>query len=174
SYYEPALAKATIKVQKSGTYQLVLNVRAEERYVDNQFDYNKAAFRFSIDGEEVLKREFVREGDKRFPFEFERDWKASEHVLEIEVKPLTPDEKQVRSLSFCIGSGTMRGPMEQAHWVHPDGYERFFPGAVPDHPTDRQDYARELLSNFAFKAYRRPIDPSVIDRLVSLAVATYS
>ncbi len=174
SYYEPALAKAKIDVKAAGTYQLVLNLRANERYVENQFDHNKAAVEFSIDGESVLKREFVREGGKRFPFTFERKWKAGEHLLDLEVKPLTPDEEQVRSLSLRIESVTLIGPLEEEHWVHPNDYERFFPREVPEHPTNRQAYARELLADFALKAYRRSVDPSVIDRLVALARQIYS
>ena len=75
--------------------------------------------------------DFVRQNGKPFRFEFDRDWKAGPHTLTVEVQPLTPDEKQVRSLSLRIQSATLRGPMDERYWVRPPDYERFFPGEVP-------------------------------------------
>jgi hypothetical protein len=54
-------------------------------------------------------------------------------------------------------------------------YRRFFPaGAAPDDAQKRDDYARQVLSSFARRAYRRPVDEQTIDRLVALAKAIYT
>ena len=76
----------------------------------------------------------MRQDGKPFHFEFDRDWKAGPHTLTIEVQPLTPGEKQVRSLSLRIQSATVRGPMDERYWVRPPDYGRFFPaGRAPGH-----------------------------------------
>ncbi len=173
SYYAPALVTNVLSVTNSGRYQLVLDFAANERYVDNVFDYNKCRFTFKADGEELLKKEFTREGNRPIHLEFTREWKAGDHQLTIEVEPLTPDQKQVRSLTMRIDSVTLRGPMDEQHWVKPEGYARFFPKDPPKGAAARRKYARELLVPFVTKAYRRPVDDRTLDRLVALAEATY-
>lgn len=58
--------------------------------------------------------------------------------------------------------------------VQPKNYARFFPRMTPDTVEDRRAYAREILERFARRAYRRPVDPETIERLVALAESTYS
>ncbi len=123
------------------------------------------------DGEELLRREFTRQDGKPFRFEFDRDWKAGPHTLTVEVQPLTPKEKQVRSLSIRIQSATLRGPADEKFWVRPANYERFFPGEVPDDPSGRKRSAREILGRFAEQAFRRPVNDATKDRLAALALA---
>ena len=153
---------------------MVLDLTANERFVDGVNDYNRCRLIFRADGEELVRRDFVRQDGKPFRFEFDRDWKAGPHTLTVEVQPLTPDEKQVRSLALRIQSATLRGPMDERYWVRPPDYERFFPGEVPDDADGRRRYARELLGRFAEKAFRRPVDDATKDRLAALAEAVAS
>ncbi|MCI0540509.1 MAG: DUF1587 domain-containing protein, partial [Verrucomicrobiales bacterium] len=131
SYYEAAAASNTFKAQHAGRYQLLLNFTANERYVDNQFDYNKCRLVFKADGKELLSKEYGREGGKAFHYEFDQDWNAGDHELRLEVLPLTPEQKQVRALTLRLDSVTVRGPMEPKYWVRPKNYERFFRREAP-------------------------------------------
>lgn len=169
SYYMPATASYTWNVKHAGQYQLVLELQANERHVDGRSDYNKCRLVFSVDGEQVLDREFTRQGGTSYSFDVDRDWSAAAHRLELQVEPLTPDEEQVRSLSLAINGLTFRGPMAPEHWVRPKNYERFFPRPVPDDAAERREYARELLGRFATRAFRNPADAETVDRLVALA-----
>lgn len=54
----------------------------------------------------------------------------------------------------------------------PEHPHRFFTKGVPQDPTARRAYARELLGQFVLKAFRRPPDERTLDRLVGLAQAT--
>lgn len=173
SYYEEARVTNAVEVSKAGRYQLLLNLTASERFVDNVFDYNRCRLRFTVDGQEVLEKEFGREGGRTFRFEFDRDWDPGEHVLAFELTPLTPEEKQVRSLALRLNSVTLRGPLEREEWVRPQNYERFFPRDTPDDPAERRAYAAEILSSFARQAYRRPVGAETVDRLLQLAEGTY-
>ena len=137
-------------------------------------DYNRCRLIFRADGEELVRRDFVRQDGKPFRFEFDRDWKAGPHTLTVEVQPLTPDEKQVRSLALRIQSATLRGPMDERYWVRPPDYDRFFPGEVPGDADGRRRYVRELLGRFAERAFRRPVDDATKDRLAALAEAVAS
>ncbi len=173
SYYETNSVTNMVKITKPGRYQLVLNLSANERFVDNQFDYNKARLGFRADGDALLDKEFTREGGRALRYEFDRTWKAGSHELSFSVEPLTPDQKRIRSLTFRIESVTVVGPLEKEHWVRPAGYAKFFPKDTPEAPAAKRQSARELLAPFATKAYRRPVDERTLDRLAALAEATY-
>ncbi len=174
SYYEPATVSTTIDVAHDGRYRLILDLTAAERYVDGVNDYNRCRLLFRADGGELLRREFVRQDNKPFHFAFDRDWKAGPHALSIEVQPLTPDQKRVRSLSFRIQSVTLRGPMDERYWVRPAGYDRYFPGEIPADAGGRRLYARRILGRFAERAFRHPVDDETQDRLAALAESVWS
>src|SRR4051794_37656690 len=131
SYYEPATVSATVDAEHDGRYRLILDLTANERFVDGVNDYNRCRLVFRADGEELVRRDFVRQDGKPFRFEFDRDWKAGPHTLTLEVRPLTPDEKQVRSLALRIQSATLWGPLDERYWVRPREHARFFPGEIP-------------------------------------------
>lgn len=172
SYYKAATATYPFQAEHAGHYQVVLDVSANENFVDGQFDYNKCRFRFKCGDRVLLQKDYTRQGGKSYRFEFEQDWKAGKHELTVEVEPLTPKEQQVRSLTLRLTSVTVRGPMDQEHWVRPPKYQQFFRGAIPTDPDQRRDYARKLLEPFVSRAYRRPVDRETLERLINLVGAT--
>jgi mono/diheme cytochrome c family protein len=169
SYYEPAVVATTVQAPHDGHYQLILDLTASERYVDGIFDYNKCRLIFRADGEELHRQDFSRQEGRPFRLVFDRTWQAGAHELAIEVEPLTPDQKQVRSLALRVHSVTLRGPLEPEYWTRPQNYVRFFPGTVPEAGEARRQYARDLLARFASRAFRRPVDDNTAERLVALA-----
>ncbi|MDB6020562.1 MAG: hypothetical protein JWQ04_419 [Pedosphaera sp.] len=173
SYYDHASVSNTFHVEHAGRYQLVLDMAANEKFVDEQFDYNKCRLIFKADGQELLRREFIREGDRPFHFEFNREWPAGDHQLTFEVEPLAPNEKQARSLSLRIDSVTVRGPLDEKYQVPPKNYARFFTKDAPKNTAERRVYARQLLGAFATKAFRHPADDATVDRLTNLAEGFY-
>jgi mono/diheme cytochrome c family protein len=174
SYYKPAKVSSTFQAEHAGRYQLVLDLTANEKYVDGVFDYNKCQLVLKVDDQGLLDQEFTRQGGKPFHFELDQDWQAGAHELTVELRPLTPNEKQVRSLSLRLDTVTVRGPLAKEHWVRPANYERYFPRAVPEGLTERRLYARELLDRFATRAFRRPVDEPSVERLAKLAESVYS
>jgi hypothetical protein len=175
SYYERAAVTNTHVVKHGGRYQLLLDFTANERFVDNQFDYNKCRLVFKADGQELHRQDYTREGGKAFHYEFDRTWKPGEHELVVEIQPVTPERPQVRSLTLRLESVTVRGPFEEKYWVRPRNYDRFF-GVDPiaKSASGRRKQARQILETFAGRAYRHPVDSRTVDRLVALAEATWS
>lgn len=172
SYYKGATLTYPLRVEHAGRYQVVLDLTANETFVDGQFDYNKCRLLFKCGDQVLLSREFSRQGGKPFRFEFDQDWKAGKQELTVEVQPLTPKERQVRSLTLRLVGVTIRGPMAKEHWVRPANYTRFFPGSDPKNAQERRAYAFKLLEPFVSRAYRRPADRETVDRLVNLVEST--
>jgi hypothetical protein len=173
SYYSPAFVTNTFKAPHAGQYQLNVNLMVNEKYVDDVFDLNKCEFIFRADGKELLTKEFSWEGGKPYHFSYDRDWAAGNHRLDFELRPLTPGLPQGRTLSLQITDVTVRGPMARENWVKPKNYAHFFPKEVPETAADRRAYARELLGDFARRAFRRPVDDATSDRLAELAESVY-
>jgi hypothetical protein len=174
SYYTPVSVTATHHVKHAGKYQLVVNLRSIERYVDDQFDYNRCRVVFKADGQTLLDREFVREGDKAFDFTFDREWRAGAHELALEIHPVAPGKPQPRLLRIRLRDVTVRGPLSEKYWVQPADYAKFFPRKIPASASARKRYAHDILEKFATRAFRRPADPTTVDRLVALAESIYA
>jgi mono/diheme cytochrome c family protein len=173
SYYNHSGARKSVTVDAAGKYQLLLDLTAAEKFVDNVFDYNKCRLTVREDGRELMNREFIREGGRPFHFEFDLDWKAGAHELTFDVEPVAPHEKQVRNLNLKVNSLTLRGPMDEQRWVRPRNFDRFFGHDAPKGARERRQFARDLLSEFAAKAWRRPVDARSADRLAALAESLY-
>jgi mono/diheme cytochrome c family protein len=172
SYYQPATASTAFRAEHTGCYQLLLDLAAQERFVDGMFDYNKCRLLLKVDDKVVFEHTYGRQGGKSFHYEIDQTWKAGAHTLTFELQPLTK-EKQVRSLALRVVGVTVRGPLEKEHWVRPPNYARFFPRAVPETAAQRRQYARELLRDFASRAFRRPVDEPTVERLAALAEGVY-
>ncbi len=73
-----------------------------------------------------------------------------------------------------ISSTKLEGPLDEADWVRPDNFDRFFDRDDPGTVEGRRPYAREVLEKFATRAYRRPVDARTLGRLVKIAEDAYS
>ncbi|HEY2787317.1 MAG TPA: DUF1592 domain-containing protein [Fimbriiglobus sp.] len=173
SYYKGAAYTNEFDCQQTGKYQLVVDLTANEQYVDNQFDYNKCKWTFKVDGKPVLEKEYSRQGGRPYRYDLDVDWKAGKHELAVEIQPLTK-ERQIRNLTLRLQGVTVRGPMAKEHWVHPVNYSKYFPAKVPDDAAGRRKVAQTILSAFAARAYRRPVDDASVEKLARLAEATYT
>ncbi|MDB6129097.1 MAG: hypothetical protein JWM04_204, partial [Verrucomicrobiales bacterium] len=174
SYYEPAAISNQFALAKSGQYKVAFDFTAIETYVDGISDLNKCKLTLSVDGEPVLDKEFVRENGKPFHLEYDRTLTAGNHLVGMQIAPVLPGTNKVRNLGIRLTSVTLRGPSDKQFWVKPKNYEKYFTKEVPTEKSKRKAYAREILSAFATKAYRRPVDAETADALASLAESIYS
>lgn len=168
-YAKAATAKYEAKIEKSGAYKLLFDISAHESYVDGQNDYNKCRVTLKAGDKVLHTQEFVRQGGRVYKLEFDQTWDAGTHPLSLELEPLTPKERQVRNLTLRLNAVTIRGPMAKDQWVRPANYERYFPGTVPQKDTERRAYTKDLLRQFAGRAFRRPVDDETAERLASIA-----
>lgn len=67
----------------------------------------------------------------------------------------------------------MIGPQAKEHWVRPKNFDLFFTQDSPEDAAGRRAYATELLTRFATRAYRRPVDERTVERLVGIAERTH-
>lgn len=168
SFYHPSAVSNVFNAAFPGKYQLKVSLMVKERFVDNVFDYNKCRLIFRIDGRELHRDDYSWEGGKRYHYEYPQTWDAGPHLFSFELQPLTTNDP-ARSLTLQISEVDVTGPLEKEHWVQPANYAKFFPKPVPPGSRARRAYVRELLSDFAGRAFRRPPPDRTVDRLVDLA-----
>lgn len=173
SFYTASTRTATFDVEHDGDYQLIVSIKPRSFSSFRGFDYNECRFNFSMNGEPLIEDNFVYSSTKIPAFVFDRTLKSGTHIFSTSVEPLTELE-QVKSLKMEIEEITLRGPNSSEHQVKPPRYEQFFPGVVPTSSWKRKGYTRDLLTDFATRAFRKPVDRSTVSRLARLAESVSS
>ena len=168
--YKPAKVRKVAKVEKAGSYKLTLDLATRGEF---NFDPGRAKVTFRLDDQEMLAEEFGW-GTGKQTREFPLDLSPGDHTLAFELEPLTPAEKKQTNVDFRIAAAKLEGPLAESDWVRPDNFDRFFDRDDPGTSEARLPYAREILARFASKAYRRPVDPRTLDRLVRIAEESYT
>jgi hypothetical protein len=170
SYYEPGVVSNALNVEYAGNYRLALDLAVKG---DFEYDPGRCRVVFKLEDRQLLRKEFGWYDNKTFHFEFDQQWEPGQQRMTFQLEPLTPVDQKINSLEMRIVQVTVRGPMEREHWVRPANYDRFFTREPPESPAARRAYARELLGNFATKAFRRPVDGQTADRLARLAESVF-
>ena len=142
SYYQPSTRVAEYAVSKPGDYQIIVRIEPKSFSSFRGFDYNRCRFRFLVNGEVLLEKEFDYTYGRVHEYVFDLSWKPGNQSLQFDVEPLTPGEEQVKRLKMEVKSLTIRGPFGKENWIRPEGYERFFPGGVPETLAQQKRYAK--------------------------------
>jgi hypothetical protein len=171
SFYDETTLGRTFNADNAGEYRLVLDVEVNGEF---DFDPGRCQVVLRADDRALLTNEFGWQPGKKFQLGANEIWQPGEHRLSLELQPLTPAEKKKNSLNLRINSMKVQGPLAEKHWVRPKNFDLFFSKDPPVAAAERSRYAREVLSRFASKAYRRPADVRTIDRLVAIAEGIYS
>ncbi len=178
SFYDAAVLTSSIKAEHAGDYEVVFEVHVDGEFA---FDPGRCKAIFSVNGEKCAEGEFVYafsdDPDRGATFRYaaQRTLPAGEHQLTIELQPLVEKEKRLNRLDFRIKSASLHGPADTRHWVPPENYAKFFPnGPAPDDSALRRDHARNVLQDFASRAFRRPVSERVLMGLVGFAEQTYA
>ena len=178
---ELELKDKVVHIKDAGNYLVKTQVMLHGSF---DFDPSQCRVQFLLDEEELFSAEYAWDERKKIDYEFERQLKAGDYKLSFRLSPLYPpndEEKEEGGFgnnntfnNFYVEHVNVEGPLNTDQRVHPANYERFFSRDEPPAEANaRREYARELLSAFAKRAYRRPAKDATLDKLVSLAEFTY-
>ncbi len=173
SLYNPADLHAKVKIEKAGTYRIILNAKPNGSF---SYDPGRAALTWSVEGKQQLTQE-VKWGGSRAVSEAEVKWQPGEYPLQLTLAPLVGKDQQPPDLGdgapfvdLELGGITLVGPLEPEHAVHPANYDKFFTrDRVPDDEVGRDDYRAEIIRRFAARAFRRPVDEATVTKLAGFA-----
>jgi hypothetical protein len=171
SYYKPATVARTLKGQKKGRYEFILDIELDGNF---EFDPGRCRVTFTADGEKLQEEEYGWADRESRQHKFEVDLGEGERKLQFQLEPLVAESERINSMDYRIRSVVIRGPLEMEHRIENRKYRRLFPkGPAPEDSPARDQYAREVISAFAKRAYRRPADEPTLTKLMAIAKATY-
>jgi Protein of unknown function (DUF1592)/Protein of unknown function (DUF1588)/Protein of unknown function (DUF1587)/Protein of unknown function (DUF1585)/Protein of unknown function (DUF1595) len=171
TFYQAAKVGRSLHIDPAGDYELAVDLTVNGAFI---FDPGKCTVRFKLDDRELLQETYVWQDGKTYHYVLPQKLAAGDHRMEFNLEPLTPPDKKKTSVDLRIVSVRVQGPMDPKHWTHPRNYDRyFFKDDPPAGDSERRLYAREILSRFASRAFRRPVDDHTLDRLVTIAQGIY-
>ena len=143
------------------TGEYIVRVRAWGAKAANAFP----TMAVRVDGKDVHKLSVDAPKDKPATYEARIQAEAGERRVAVSFTNPTPGEKEPRSLGVELIE--IEGPFGKARRPIPESAKRFIV-AVPDEPADAAGAAREIVSTFARRAFRRPALPGEVERLMKL------
>jgi len=172
-FYTPQEVSHNYQALASGDYRIKTELEVDGTA---SFDSGQCNVILKSDGQAVSMHGYVWYDCEFYSEEHVVHWDKGTHQVSLELQPLLADTRPNHSkLDFKIGAVTVEGPLDPKDWPHAPNYARFFPRDVPPaDPAARREYAREILSNFAAQAFRRPVSDSLLASLVDIAEKSYS
>ena len=177
SLYEPADLTAQLKIEKPGTYRLILNATARGSF---SYDPGRANAAWYVEGKKLVEQEMKWSPAQKLESSLEVKWEAGGYPLRLTLAPLVDKSEQPPdlgdgppSVNLHLNGITLIGPLEPEHRVHPPNYEKFFTReSVPEDAAGRNEYTGEILRRFASRAFRRPVDEATVTKLAGFAKET--
>ena len=176
AYHETVTVAHKFPAPRDATYRLSLSLEVKGPF---NFDPERCLLQVKVDGATLIEEKLGWQYRKPMQLSAAESWKAGAHEVSVAVTPLPPatlppgapgaEFEDPQRLELRILSVQVQGPFGDGSSVEPPGYRRFFPRDVPRSAADRERYAREILSAFASRAFRRPVDDAMLTRLVRLA-----
>lgn len=179
----PVKVTKTFDIEDAGQYEMLVSVKLHGSFA---FDPGRYDVALSVDGAERSRNEYGWDENKLQRYSFREEWTTGKHEIAFELTPKkleTPEteppafsfDNEPRFVRFEIVSVRIEGPAGTSKRVHPKGYERFFSrGAPPETSEARRQYASELLSKFASRAFRSSVDDATLQKLTSIAEGVYN
>jgi hypothetical protein len=175
-YTEEASVSHVFDVKQPGDYRIVLEQNFRGDFV---FNPQRAVVTVAVDGKKVSEKEHGWESNHDFDEVHLVHWEPGPHTISTGLKPAAPAKGgggggRAADNLYNIKKVRLEGPLDPARWVHPANYTRFFGrDVVPSDAAGCRAYAKEILSAFANKAYRRPAPAESVNQLAEIAEKFY-
>lgn len=167
-----ATVAAEFEIENAGTYRVVPRLRR-----DRGFDFSPLRARLTVrlDEETIQSGDLAWSSGSEINISDQRPLSAGPHTVTFQLEPLPPEptekaeansespERPDDSLAVEWDDLEIVGPLETDQWVRPENWERFFAVGSETDPVDR---ASSVIQAFATRAFRRPVEPTFVQRLV--------
>jgi mono/diheme cytochrome c family protein len=177
NFYQDRKVAHTFTISIPGDYRIVMATSVDG---SGNPDPARAKGTMFCDGKEFYSQEYAWADCMYYQNERVLRLEPGEHKMEFVLEPVDRTLKQRGSperpikMDLKLVWTQVAGPLDRKDWAPSPNYGRFFPRArAPESEAERRVYAREVLTQFAAKAYRRPVSPALIERLVMLAESVY-
>jgi hypothetical protein len=95
--------------------------------------------------------------------------KKGRPLFKVKVTPTKPPADGQEEQAMTIRRVVIRGPLDGKHREYSKGHRMIFVEGEPKgDPKQREAYARRIMRSFVSRAFRRPIGPQTVERLVDI------
>jgi hypothetical protein len=172
NFYEPREVSRHFQARVAGDYKVVIYSMVDGTAKP---DKQHCTLTIKTDGKEFFRQEYIWYDCEFYTDERQLKWDKGDHDITFDISPVYLDLKQKTKMDYKILTVSVYGPLATNDWVNPPGYDRFFTRDIPpEGSAARRDYAREVLTRFAMKAFRRPVSADTVEQLVDIAEKTYT
>ncbi len=172
TFYKDRTVAHTYPIAIAGEYRIVMATSVDGT---GNPDPMRCKGTVLCDGKEFYSQEYSWADCMYFQNERVLRLEPGQHKFEFQLEPIDRTLKQPGKMDLKLVWMQVVGPLDPKAWPAAPNYARFFPrDRAPADPAARRKYARELLTKFATKAYRRPVDAATVDRLLKIAEGIYT
>ncbi len=171
SVYQASKVARLLETTRKGEYRLSVDLSVRGNF---DFDPGRGKLAISFGGRELAVDQFGWDDGKKVHHEWTESLEPGAHSLAFAMTPLVPIDQKKNYVDVRIVGVKLEGPLDPSEWVRPPRFERFFARSDPGDHAARTVEAREVLTRFVTKAYRRPVDRRTVDRLVAIAEAGFA
>ncbi len=174
SLYDAHDLKTEVYIKTPGTYRVVLEATVKGSFI---FDPGRAEAAWFIDNKPVFQQQLKWHDSLKLESAVELKLEKGNYPLQLTLKPLVGIDQKPGDygdgpawVDLRFSGATIYGPLEAEFALHPPNYDRFFTREdVPTEPAERLNYAAEILRRFTARAFRRPVDEAIVERLAAFA-----
>jgi mono/diheme cytochrome c family protein len=166
-FAEPVTVVRQEKVAHAGPYRIEVEMDVTG---SEEASSHTANLILKLNGKALAEKGLGWDNREKIVLSAETSLAAGEPTLSLQLVPEDPPEKGEKKLTVNVKKVTLRGPLDGSYKEYPPQYRKvFFDGPPPDDATARETYLRKILNYFAERAFRRPVDAAMLDRLTTLA-----
>lgn len=174
SYYRARTTSHTFKIKTAAEYRLMLNTKLDGEA--SPVDPQRCRVVWKADDKVFMEKEYGWADMEYLTDTFTFKWEPGDHVVSCDLTPVFPDLKPLRTkMEYRLLFAIFDGPLAKEQWEHHPNYKGFYTmDKPPAGAAERRAYAKEVLGHFAARAYRRPVAPETVEKLVQIAEQNYS
>ncbi len=174
TFYQDRVVSHTLPITIAGDYKIVMATSVDGTGNPDPM-HCKGTMR--CDGREIYSQEYAWADCMYYQNERVVRLEPGQRKFDFHLEPVDPTGqlKQRGKMDLKLVWVQLIGPLDPKAWPKAPNYERIFPrDRAPEEPSARRTYAREVIASFAAKAYRGPVEPATVDRLVTIAESVYT
>ncbi len=170
SFDQEALLERIHTIKYKGEYEM--NVRYEIRG-SKEATSHTALLEVFVNGKKISDRHLGWDNSRNLKLPGKGYLNEGKNTLAFKLTPKGKPEEGEGRLELYVHQLDLVGPSDGSHRIYPKEYYTFFPdGPAPADKEGRRAYAEKIIKPFATRAFRRPVENGMLDRLVTMALKT--
>jgi len=166
SFQWPTTYKRNQRIDHKGRYKISLEFAIDG---SPEATANTGDIILKIGDREISRQNYGWDNREKIVFQAEVDLEEGNHDVYFLTEQTNPAEEG-EGWIFARGDHVQfEGPMDGSVLEYPPEFRRIFPTGAPQATVEsRRKYARDVLQKIGGRAFRRPLDPETLERLMAL------